>query len=162
MRDLELFVVNTRSIYLGDYYELMSDKLDKVFKKLGLYAYSRFDVPFKKIKDNNGVDAYLEMITGTLYYNIDGCFTSEDSLASFNVKGMEYYDDEKFGEFCSTQSLLLVKLGMKYVYHKERTKAIKDGLITIDYSLYSEDFAKKGSDTLKKLEKKHKSKFKNM
>lgn len=160
MRDLELFVVNTRSIYLGDF-EVMSDKLYKVFKKLGLSSYSYIDIPFKKIKDNNGVDAYLEMITGTLYYNIDGYFTSEDSIASFNVMGIKYYDDEKFGEFCSNYSLLLVKLGMKYVYHKERTKAINDGLISDDISC-SEELAKKGSDTLKKLEKKHKNKFKNM
>lgn len=47
MRDLELFVVNTRSIYLGDF-EVMSDKLYKVFKKLGLSSYSYIDIPFKK------------------------------------------------------------------------------------------------------------------
>ena len=79
------------------------------------WSYKYIDVPFKKT-ENIDANEYVEMITGTLYYRKDDKFISKNSLVSFTVKGMEYYDDKKFGEFCSKHSLLLTKYMMQFVY----------------------------------------------
>lgn len=99
------------------------------------------------------------MFTGTLYYKGKDIFKSADSLVSFSTRGMEYYDDEKFGVFCSTNSLPLIKLAMKLAYYQTKLYAKKKNIIFVEKNQIPKMIAK-GASTLEKLEKEHESKIK--
>ena len=156
MRYEKLFVVNTRSMQLEQNY--LSSFAKELSKIINLDSYKYIDVPFKKT-ENIDVSEYVEMLTGTLYYRKDDKFISKDSLVSFTVKGMEYYDNEKFGEFCNNHSLLLARCMMQFVYQKERIKAKKEKIKFNEKGKSTGNLKQKGEKTLLKLEKKHKNKI---
>lgn len=156
MRYEKLFVVNTRSMYLEKNY--LSSFAKELSKLTNLDSYKYIDVPFKKT-ENTEKEEYVEMITGTLYYRKDDKFLSSDSLVSFTVKGMEYYNNEKIGEFSSKHSLLLAKLMMQFVYQRERIKTLKGKIKFNEKGESAINFEQKGEKTLLKLDKKHKNKL---
>lgn len=144
MDEKELFMVHTDDIYLKGYESTMAEALKKNYIKFNGKTDYRELIPFMKTgkRDNE----YIELITGTLFYEDDTIFVTKDSLVYFTT--LFNYDRVSFENLCKEYPLERLKLEMKRIYRLNKplynkNKSIEDRL--------------NANQIIKKLEQKYKN-----
>lgn len=145
----ELFMVHTDDIFLIGYQKTMAEVLKMSYVKFNGKCDFRELIPFMKTgkKENE----YIELITGTLFYEDDNIgYVTKDSSAYFTTKFN--YDRTSLDDLNEEYDLERLALEMKMIYRKNR----------VLYTLYKDKPNKKTpqEEIIKKLQYKHRNKIK--
>lgn len=143
----ELFMVHTYDMYLIGYQKTMAEVLKMSYVTFNSETDFRELIPFMKTgkKENE----YIELITGTLFYeDHTGCI-SKDSSVYFTTKFN--YDRTSLDNLNEEYDLKRLELEMKMIYRRNK----------VLYPLYKNNSIHKKSEDgiLKKLQYKHRNKI---
>lgn len=148
MKKKELFMVHTDDMHLIAYQKTMAEALKMSYVTFNSETDFRELIPIMKTgkKENE----YIELITGTLFYETDVGFVSKDALVYFTT--LFDYNRDSLDNLSKEYSLERPELEMKLIYRKNK----------VMYSLYKNGANKevsKEDEIIKKLQQKHKSKI---
>lgn len=148
MRHEKIFMVHTDDIYLIGYHKTMAEALKMSYVTFNSETDFRELIPIMKTgkKENE----YIELITGTLFYETDAGFVSKDALVYFTT--LFHYDRDSLDNLSKEYSLERLELEMKMIYRKNKVMC----------SLYKNSEVKevsKEGEIINKLQQKHKSKI---